>query len=503
MKKLISMILALCLVMSFMVMPAAAAENNRPEGLDSATFNDAYDFVYGNGIYLAEEVEGDPNEYMKGIVTRGEYALYLARFDGADLSAYEGVVAFPDMEGYENAEIAAAVAWGVEASCISGYKDGTYKPDKDITREEICTLIARYFLEGPGKETDLPEVREAKQFADYEEYAGRKQEAYINYCYKHGLIDGYKDGTFGAGATGTQRAHMARILTNIATAMRDNTKFYLEVASGDGYVSARVNEDYAMVVTVADEAVDPSEITITAEMTNVASLGVSGTRTHSTTINTNIESDGSADLKVWLDNCFDFAGCAIDVKIGDKTCKYVVEPARISEETGDATILFIPENADETRAAWHELTSHISTESQEADDSYIIIANGSYLQLGEEVLAFESLESGDLKLDNFSSMDSMEEQIRSMVAVTTAEDEKVEAMVAAGTTLAVGSSVATLEDDCTITVDGVDASDMSGLLGDLRDADGTYAMAKALVATINGLVGTVEGETVNVEVTFG
>lgn len=494
MKKLISMALALCLALSVVVIPAAAAEGNEvPEALkNSPTFGAAYEYVYGNDIYLVDEIEGDAVEYMKGAVTRGEYAVYLARFAKADLSAYEGEVAYPDMAG-QDAEVMAAVAWGKANGYIKGYKSGNYQPAKEVTREEICALFARYErVNGWQGLTATDNITYFVDEADFSEYT--KEEGNIVDCVKYGLIQGKADGTFGAGDIPTNRAHMAAILYR-TTAPLNTTKFYLAVESGEGYVSARVNEHYTMVVTVADAAVDPSTITLKAEMNNVASLGVEGTRTHETTINTNIASDGSADLKVWLENCWNFAGTTINIDVAGEECVYNVQATKVVD--GDAVIVFMPADTTATRAAWAKLAEAVGTETQAADDSYVTIANGSYLQLGTEKLEFEALE-GDLKLDNFSDMDALEAEIRSKVVLNTEGEAAVEGMLAAGTELAVGSSVAVLEKDVTVAVEGIT---VDGLLGDMKDATGTYAMAKALVSTVNALVGGM-GTEVNVTVTI-
>lgn len=531
MKKLISLVLVLCLVASVLVMPAAATTaDEKPDGLDSSTFNDAYDYVYSNGIYEADEIpEGtDPNEFMKEATTRGEYALVLARFHGVDVANYTpaGTEYFTDMDDCASELVAKAIMWGKDNYCINGYKDGSYKPNKEITREEICALIGRYFLgqevvvdaatgatehkPGPGadKVADLVPTDNLPVFTDSEELSQSYGLQYIEFCVQYGLIQGHADGSFGAGES-TERAQLAAIVhraetdeTKVAApaAPLTTTKFYLAVESGEGFVSARVNNSYIMEVKVADAVVNPKQVTLKAEMSNVASLGVSGTRKHETTITTNIESDGSADLGVWLNECFAFEGCTIDIRIGEKTCQYIVGASTVTD--GVASIIFMPANVEDTRAAWQELTSHVSTSTQEADDSKIIIANGSYLQLGTEKLEFENAGVGDLTLDNFSNMDALETEIRSKVKLSETGESAVAARLEAGTTLAVGSSVATLDDSAVLTVEGVETTKVEGLLGDLRDAESTYAMAKALVETVNMLVGTVDGETVSVAIDF-
>lgn len=69
------------------------------------------------------------------------------------------------------------VHWGyanihkmVEEGLVSGYTDGTFKPDKDITREEFATLVS--------KTLNLKPSSEATKFADIED--GRWSKQYID-----------------------------------------------------------------------------------------------------------------------------------------------------------------------------------------------------------------------------------------------------------------------------------------------------------------------------------
>ncbi|MGO1580457.1 MAG: S-layer homology domain-containing protein [Peptoniphilaceae bacterium] len=86
-----------------------------------------------------------PNEN----ITRAEFAAIAARF--ADSSPNSNMN-FSDINGHWSADHikkAAALGW------IKGYPDGTFKPEKDITRSEAVTLINRVLSRIPENETDL------------------------------------------------------------------------------------------------------------------------------------------------------------------------------------------------------------------------------------------------------------------------------------------------------------------------------------------------------------
>ncbi len=82
-------------------------------------------------------------------ITRAEFAAICARFDDSD---FDVTVTFPDVAGHwaEN-EIHEAAAHG----WIIGYEDGTFRPDRPITRAEAVTLINRMLERLPETVDDL------------------------------------------------------------------------------------------------------------------------------------------------------------------------------------------------------------------------------------------------------------------------------------------------------------------------------------------------------------
>ncbi|MFI8687540.1 N-acetylmuramoyl-L-alanine amidase [Rossellomorea sp. NPDC077527] len=69
---------------------------------------------------------------------------------------------------------------------ITGYPDSTFKPDRNVTREEAATMIGRALkLDGEKRETSFNDVNAAS-------YAS----GYIQSAYEKGIINGYGDGSF-------------------------------------------------------------------------------------------------------------------------------------------------------------------------------------------------------------------------------------------------------------------------------------------------------------------
>lgn len=275
-------------------------------------------------------------------------------------------------------------------------------------------------------------------------------------------------------------------------------KFYLAAISNNT-VDMTVGDDYTAVFTLPngeDKSVNAASVTLTAKMQNVGSLGVTGVREHSVTINTGI-AGVTADLGTWLSNCYSFRGMTVNATIGGKPCTYdfsAYDNGKITATT----------NTEDARAAWQELTSYVTTSTQPENDSYILVANGSTMQIGTELLSFEI--AGNLKLDNFNNIDALVENVKDHVKLDTSEEnfDGIKISIKAGTQLAVGQSVATLNRDVTVevTADGVavPANILSGLRDQVNSGANNKALVIAAVQMFNNLVGQMNGQTINVTI---
>lgn len=275
-------------------------------------------------------------------------------------------------------------------------------------------------------------------------------------------------------------------------------KFYLAAISNNT-VDMTVGDDYTAVFTLPngeDKSVNAASVTLTAKMQNVGSLGVTGVREHSVTINTGI-AGVTADLGTWLSNCYSFRGMTVNATIGGKPCTYdfsAYDNGKITATT----------NTEDARAAWQELTSYVTTSTQPENDSYILVANGSTMQIGTELLSFEIAEN--LKLDNFNNIDALVENVKDHVKLDTSVEnfDGIKISIKAGTQLAVGQSVATLNRDVTVevTADGVavPANILSGLRDQVNSGANNKELVIAAVQMFNNLVGQMNGQTINVTI---
>ena len=122
------------------------AENTFADVTDGQWHNKAISTMAKLGVVKGRNAEAfDPD----ASITRAEFAAICARFNTKPV---ENSGSFSDISGHwaENEiERAAAFGW------ISGYPDGTFRPDARITRAEAMTMINRVLCRMPQSESDL------------------------------------------------------------------------------------------------------------------------------------------------------------------------------------------------------------------------------------------------------------------------------------------------------------------------------------------------------------
>ena len=137
--------------------------------------------------------------------TRGMIAAVLYRMSGEEYIDEE--TKFPDVKvgTYYNR----AVAWGSDKKVIKGYDDGLFRPEKEITREELALLIYNYAV---YKSMDVSNVEgmAIQEFSDYDKISDWSKTA-VRYCLNAGIISGRTDGSFDPQGKAT-RAEAASML---------------------------------------------------------------------------------------------------------------------------------------------------------------------------------------------------------------------------------------------------------------------------------------------------
>lgn len=122
-----------------------ATENTFSDVGSGAWYNTAVSTLENMGI-----VNGRGGKFDGGAaITRAEFAAIAARFDSA---AYSGTDRFSDISGHW-AE--ALINRAADKGWVVGFSDGTFLPDRNITRAEAMTLINRVLVRQPETASDL------------------------------------------------------------------------------------------------------------------------------------------------------------------------------------------------------------------------------------------------------------------------------------------------------------------------------------------------------------
>jgi len=457
-------------------------------------------------------VNGYPDGTFKpdNFITRAEFAQVVKNLLALDKKADKD---FSDVA--KDAWYYDAVMCVAKAGIMNGDGNGTFRPEDNITREEALLAYARIVI-GVG-EDELP--ADLSKFKDGDEVADWAKDR-ISALVREGIILGMPDGKLHPKDNIT-RAELLAMLSQTEKAdhnhyfvaedgscsichksEEETLKFYLGVASGETKVELNVYNDYSAYLTVPAKTVDASNVSLTVKMQNVATLGVTSAREHSIEIK-DTGLTGTPNLADWLSNAFTFESGYVKATIAGEKCMYKITGDQNAEL---ATLRASSDDIIATRDAWKTLTSYVTTSTQEASDSFILIPYGSSLRIGTELLGFEK--EDDLKLDNFNDIAALVNNVKEHVKLGTAEasDWQIEALLKAGTTLAVSNSVAVLDKDATIKVKGLSAETLATLLSSARDAKSNYELASLLVKAVNDVIGAVNGTTekapVEVEISF-
>ena len=133
-----------------------------------AWYNNAISTMTNAGILDGYE---DGSFHPNGYITRAEFATIAVRF--FDLS-YQGEDLFPDIDGHWAQDY---INQAADAGIIEGYPDGTFGPQKQITRAEAVTMVNRTLDRHPDPDHFLEDMlvwpdnldTEAWYYADMQE----------------------------------------------------------------------------------------------------------------------------------------------------------------------------------------------------------------------------------------------------------------------------------------------------------------------------------------------
>ena len=285
---------------------------------------------------------------------------------------------------------------------------------------------------------------------------------------------------------------------------KDNSteKASLSITSGDTTATAKVYDDYHAEFILPAGNVNLSTATVEVALTDVASLGISGTRSHTIEIATGLDDENvalDADLmRRLIPGLLEFQGTDVIARIGENSAQYELKDQ--SSTTAKAVIATVDE--DTARTVWHEIVNdeNFLISKQTPGDSYSIITKGSYIMLGNEMLVFED-NVDNLVLDDFGKIEENIQAVRDHMKLVNSGNGNV-IFLKAGTILALDSSVATLKKDLTITLTGDTISFGSAPLATLRDETEKKQIVKDVLKMFGTFLGSINGKTIEVEFEF-
>lgn len=134
-------------------------------------------------------------------ITRAEFVMVMANLSGVNLSGYTnpGFADVPKGEWY-----AGAVAWAEQNSIISGFEDNTFRPGEQITREQMCVILANF--------ANLTKDENSPLFADDTSIGSWAKDA-VYACRDAGLVSGKGENRFEP-RKNTTRAEAATVAVN-------------------------------------------------------------------------------------------------------------------------------------------------------------------------------------------------------------------------------------------------------------------------------------------------
>lgn len=218
-QRILSALLALCIV--FSLVPTALAE--KADDFTDVSRSDWYyqfvDYVTSKGYFNGTaETTFAPAENM----TRAMFVTVLFRFDGAKGDRSQS--AFTDVapgEWYTD-----AINWAAANRIVDGVGNGKFAPNDPITRAQMCAMIERYLtLYKKAWKVTLPETGSVSVMVD-ENAIPAYALAAVKQCQRHGLVNGFEDGTFRPNELST-RAQVAAVIYRMSylvqSAKPDNT----------------------------------------------------------------------------------------------------------------------------------------------------------------------------------------------------------------------------------------------------------------------------------------
>ncbi|MBQ1252472.1 MAG: S-layer homology domain-containing protein, partial [Firmicutes bacterium] len=203
MRSRLSLTLSLLLLFIF-VLSAPLSASVFSDVDDNAWYADAVSYCYEKGYFAGTSATTfSPDVSMD----RSMLVTVLHRREG--MPKAESPASFKDVPA--DTWYSEAVAWAAEEKIVSGYEDGTFRPEKPISRQEIMSLFQRYVVY-LGENASAEDVRIFQSFLDHTSVGDWAKPA-AQWCTSVGIICG-SNGYIAPTASST-RAQIASVLMRL------------------------------------------------------------------------------------------------------------------------------------------------------------------------------------------------------------------------------------------------------------------------------------------------
>jgi hypothetical protein len=185
-------------------------------------------------------IHGYPDGTVRpdGNLSRAEVAVMLWRLLSDAEKDDPTAATFTDVA--DDAWYAREVSYLADSGIILGYEDGTFKPDKKITRAEFTVILSRFF-----------DMNESAPASGFDDAAGHWAENYINNAVAKDWIAGYPDGTFRPDAQITR--------AQAATMINKMLGLTLDAIPDDVPVFSDLSEDHWAYTDIMIATYEPTE----------------------------------------------------------------------------------------------------------------------------------------------------------------------------------------------------------------------------------------------------
>ena len=164
-------------------------------------FCNAVDYAVKKGLfYGVSETEFSPLTNM----TRAQFVQVLANIEQPDFS--KNNVSFTDVKA--GAWYKEEVEWAATNNIVAGIGDGTFQPEKAVTREQMCLMLVNYI----NYKKFAFEKAENKELFDDDNKISDWAESAVYACQMAGIINGDGKGSFNPQDV-AQRAQVATMMS--------------------------------------------------------------------------------------------------------------------------------------------------------------------------------------------------------------------------------------------------------------------------------------------------